>query len=371
MIYAFTSATKSYLPKVRVLSNSLAKYHPEICFIIGMADVVPVGSNLSGFGMHDTITVEQLKMPSSWIFQHSIVELSTAIKPFIFKKIMELDDCDAILYFDPDIVVYSQLNDLVQAFDKNSILLVPHLTQPDVWSVPENELIALQFGIYNLGFLGVKNDTKGKQFVNWWAKRLERYCFDDRNKGLFTDQKWADLVPALFEGVAILKSSRFDVASWNAPTRSISRFGNTIMVDGNPIGFYHFTGFDSGAHDIALSKGVNSDNPLWDLVKQYRIDIGKPDDDSWAYDYFNNGFKITPEHRRLYRNRPDLQRTFPNPFEADGSRSYFRWFKTNGKRGLRPQMFTADRLKKGWKLFVKNPRQAVRLARAFITMTKS
>ncbi|MFC1955009.1 glycosyl transferase [Chloroflexota bacterium] len=369
MIYLFTSATRNYLPKVRVLASSLAVYHPECHLVIAMADRVPDGFRLEDFSAKAVIQVEELGMPLSWIFQHSIVELSTAIKPFVFRHLFDRKDCEAVVYFDPDMVLYSQLDELFAEFNKNSILLIPHLTKPDVSSVPENELVALQFGTYNLGFLGVKNDANGRQFVDWWTNRLERYCFDDRQKGLFTDQKWVDLVPAMFDGVAILKSSRFDVSSWNAPTRVISRAGNTILVDGEPLGFYHFTGFDSGAHDIALKKGTSSANPFWSLVKEYRKAIGKPDGVPWAYGHFSNGVPINGEHRRLYRGRPDLQRTFPNPFCADGPKSYYHWFEVSGQS--RPMCgVTAGLILRGVKLFVANPTRAVPLMRAFWSIVK-
>jgi hypothetical protein len=371
MIYLFTSATKSYLPKVRVLSASLKKYHPEMSFIIGMADEVPENFSPVDFGANEVVTVEQLGMSRGWIFQHKVVELSTAIKPFIFQRLLKLNDCEAVVYFDPDISLYSRLDDLFGEFQNNSILLIPHLTNPDVWHVPENELVALQFGTYNLGFLGVKNDKHGNQLIDWWANRLERYCFDDRGKGIFTDQKWADLVPGMFDNVMILRSSRFNVASWNSPTRTISRVGDTILVDGNPIGFYHFTGFDSGAHDIALNKGVGPDNPLWDLVKQYKKDIQEGKGAGWAYDHFSNGERISDEHRRLYRDKQDMQRKFPDPFDVDNSQSYYAWFRTHGKSALSPRAITCDRIVKGLKLLAANPKQGISLIRSYWKMIRT
>ena len=74
---------------------------------------------------------------------------------------------------------------------------------------------------HNLGHLFVRPDQQGLAFADWWAARLDDHCFDDRQHGLSTDQRWIDLVPALFEGVRVLRSPALDVASWNLSGRHI------------------------------------------------------------------------------------------------------------------------------------------------------
>src|SRR3546814_12289571 len=77
------------------------------------------------------------------------------------------------------------------------------------------EMSVTEHGIYNLGHLFVRPDENGRALSRWWADRLDKYCFDDKTIGLFTDQRWMDLVPATFEGVKILRVPNMDVASWN------------------------------------------------------------------------------------------------------------------------------------------------------------
>jgi hypothetical protein len=82
--------------------------------------------------------------------------------------------------------------------------------------VISNEILFLKRGSFNLGFFGVKADETGLKFLNWWNNRLMLYCFDDDYElikflepagllGMFTDQKWIDLVHAFFDGYYILK----------------------------------------------------------------------------------------------------------------------------------------------------------------------
>src|SRR3546814_5903340 len=72
-----------------------------------------------------------------------------------------------------------------------------------------------EHGIYNLGHLFVRPDENGRALARWWADRLDKYCFDDNTIGLFTDQRWMDLVPANFVCFKILRVPNMYVDSWN------------------------------------------------------------------------------------------------------------------------------------------------------------
>src|SRR5690606_17865406 len=123
------------------------------------------------------------------------------------------------------------------------------------------EICSLKHGIYNLGFIGVAANDAGRQFAAWWSSRLYNFCRNDIPNGLFTDQRWIDLVPAMFSDVCIMRAPRHNVASWNLTTRELTRTEDgDYRVNGEPLGFYHFTGFDSGAHLLMVEKNARG-NP--------------------------------------------------------------------------------------------------------------
>ena len=39
--------------------------------------------------------------------------------------------------------------------------------------------------------------------------------YEEAAFGVYTDQRWCDLVPALFDGVKVLRDPGLNVASWN------------------------------------------------------------------------------------------------------------------------------------------------------------
>ena len=345
-VHVFTSAAFNYIPKVRMLFNSLRKHHPDFVLHLALADDLHPEVNLDTEPLDYVLPIADLSIPDwkGWSFCHNIVELSTAIKPFVLQRLLERPDCEKVIYLDPDMVVFSRLDDILEALDHSNLVLTPHQTSPEISldAVMNNEICSLKHGVYNLGFFGVAPTEVGKSFAKWWSERVYHFCRDDIPNGLFTDQRWIDLVPAFFEGVAIMRSSRHNVATWNLTTRYLSgNLAQGILVDGEPLGFYHFTGFDSGAHRVMASKNAGGNQTVFELINWYTDQTKNLSKDplarvSWAFGSFSNGEAIHLAQRVVYRVRVDLQKAFPNPFDSSG---FLQWWKSQGPMEY-PELFS-------------------------------
>ena len=352
-LYAFTSAACNYLPKVRLLAQSLKQFHPEIRLVLALSDRTPSLELLAGEAWDEIIPLDSLDIPARdrWSFTHEIVELSTAIKPFVLQNLLERIDCAGVFYFDPDMVLFSRLDDLFGLLSTSDILLTPHQTSPEssLSRIVDNEICSLKHGTYNLGFIGVRPSSNGVAFARWWSKRVYYFCQNDIPNGLFTDQRWIDLVPALFNGVNIVRSPRFNVAPWNLTSRSFSGdFSEGFLVDGEALGFYHFTGFDSGAHRIMVTKYSPENQSLKALIDWYQGETVRTKSDPlsllpWAFGCFSNGAPIYRAHRLIYRSRPDLQMLFPNPFSVTTKPSFFHWCARAGRSEYKDLLPTAKK----------------------------
>ena len=336
----FTSAATNYLPKVRKLCASIREYHPEWEIVLALPDRDVGAIDILAEPVDEVLGVEQLDIPDRerWIYFHAIVELATAIKPFVLKQLLARPGVDRVLYFDPDMVLFSRLDDLLASLEAGNVALTPHQTRPDVTldAIRDNEICSLKHGIYNLGFVGVNANPEGRRFASWWADRVYHFCVADIPNGLFTDQRWIDFAPVFFDGVQILKNSRFNVATWNLTTRRLEGSRDAgFTVDGQPLGFYHFTGFDSGAHQIMATKNAAGNASVQALVDWYRDatrfdDLDPASKVTWAYGNYADGSGIPLQHRRLYRLRPDLQAAFPHPFEVAAQGSLKHWMQGQG-----------------------------------------
>jgi hypothetical protein len=338
--HLFTSIVANYLPKARVLARSVKERHPDFRFHLFLSDAMPAGVRLADEPFDAVWGLDDLAMnnPLQWVFQRSVVEVSTGVKGWALQKLLGLEDCSEVLYFDPDIVVLSSLDDLLRRFESASILLTPHLTEPETAldAILDNECCVLKHGIYNLGFLGVKNSAEGRRFAQWWADRLRDFCFDDIPNGLFTDQRWVDLVPAFFADHAILREPGYNVCTWNLTHRRVEgALCSGLTVNGQPLVFYHFSGLDSGAQEGMLNKYGGRMPALrelrsWYLTECERMGQSELSAIPWQYGCFDNGVRVEPAHRVRYRQRADLRQAFPNPFAtSEIDRSYYDWFEAN------------------------------------------
>src|SRR5689334_10251779 len=264
----------NYLPKVRALCRSIKKFHPEAVVHLALADLKPEGFPGPGEPFESVLGIDALDIPDwrGWSFMHDVVELSTAIKPFALAKLLDEPGCEKVLYFDPDMVLFSRVDDLIEGLSTSNVAITPHQNKPETTldAVMDNEVTSLRMGVFNLGFIGVANTDEGRRFTGWWADRVYYFCRGDVRLGIFTDQKWINFAPVFFDGVWIMKSSRHNVATWNLTTRRFTgSLAEGYRVDGEPLGFYHFTGFDSGAHRMMAMKNATGNRAVQELIAWY------------------------------------------------------------------------------------------------------
>ena len=82
--HIYTSIAANYPPKARVLARSVKKFHSEFFFYVVLCDRVPDWFSLEDEPFDPPITIPDfgLSNPEAWIFKHTLVELSTAVKGF-------------------------------------------------------------------------------------------------------------------------------------------------------------------------------------------------------------------------------------------------------------------------------------------------
>ena len=341
-IVAFTSITPNYLAKARVLASTLKRVHPEIRFHLVLAEA-EADLPLEGEPFDEVADLSDLGLAQdrSWIFQHTVVELCTAIKGLYSKRMLERSEVDGVIYFDPDIAVLGPLDPVLDGLRSASILLTPHQIEPEKEreAVIDNEVCCLRHGVFNLGFLALRQSEVGHSFAQWWSSRLMAFCQIDLESGIFTDQRWVDLAPALFDELLVLRQPGLNVATWNFTHRRLegtAPFG--VLVNQEPLSFFHFSGFDSGAQLWMAIKYAAHMPVVFDLRNWYIRECaamgqqevaGMP----WGFGTYENGAAILTDDRKLYRDTAELRSRFPDPFAtADSERSYHRWLRERSQR---------------------------------------
>ena len=168
------------------------------------------------------------------------IEFATSLKPFLLDKLISV--CSStVMYLDPDILVFASLSDGFQKADETGLALTPHRLSPD-FNHPDRELKYLKFGTFNLGFIAV--NYKSREFLKWWQGKLKWECFNAPEEGMYTDQKWIDLVPSYFQ-YSLISNPGYNVAFWNINERKISKTSGTYLINNAPLAFVHFSNMSS------------------------------------------------------------------------------------------------------------------------------
>jgi hypothetical protein len=84
--HVYTSITANYIPKARVLAESVKKHQPGTVFHLFLSDAAPAGLDAANEPFDRIWTIDDLGMENSeqWLFQHSLVEVSTGTKGWRF-----------------------------------------------------------------------------------------------------------------------------------------------------------------------------------------------------------------------------------------------------------------------------------------------
>ncbi|MCU1349827.1 MAG: glycosyl transferase group 1, partial [Acidobacteria bacterium] len=320
----FSIISPNYRHFARVLMASVQRNHPEwerfVLLVGGEPDSDAHRDRVSDEDDEPftTIPLEALSLPNprSFAFRYSILELNTAVKPWMFEQLFARG-YDRVVYLDPDIVVYSPLEELDAVPVGTLLTLTPHLTGPIGGDEHPSERTIGLAGAYNLGFLAVSRHPALDRFLGWWQEKLEYQCVVDPARGLFVDQKWIDLVPGLFPDVTILRHEGYNVAYWNLGQRTVTRdaaIGGT--VNGQPLRFFHFSGFDPALpqmvsrhhHKLTLAEVGDART----LIEDYGAALQAAGYDSfrnapYAFRAFADGTPVPNAARIAYRNTTDLQ----------------------------------------------------------------
>lgn len=323
----FSIVSANYLAYAQTLMESVREHHPESRRYVFLADE-GAGDLALDPDLFTCVPARDLSVPhfDHFAFRYSVLELNTALKPFAMRWLAARHGSDPLVYLDPDILVVAPLLEVLEATSRGALAVItPHLTAPLTDDGHPDELSIMRAGAYNLGFIALGPHPMRPALAAWWANKLEFSALVDPDSGLFTDQKWIDLLPGLFPDVTILRHPGYNLAYWNLPHRAVTVEGGRALVNGEPIVFVHFSGVDLRHPDTFSrhqnrfdSRSIGDLRPLYlrylTLLRENGFDRFSRIPYAWAR--LRDGTPITPEMRAAFRERFDVGRAdeSPDPF---------------------------------------------------------
>lgn len=380
----FTICARNYLAYALTLRDSVRQHEPDADFLIFLSDDAVDEPAIGDF----TVPMVQLSIPglTNLKARYSVLELSTAIKPFCFEYAFDRLGHGSAVYLDPDIQLFAPLSEVRAAFSGGaSCTLTPHLLAPlaDDGKRPSNRDILLS-GTFNLGFAAFADEPEARAFLSWWGKELLEHCLVMPEEGLFVDQKFVDLAPGFLAGLSIIRHRGYNVAYWNLADRPIRKLAESWTAGGSPLVFFHFSGVVPGdrgvfsKHQDRFTAALIGDDAAG-LLYNYLERLAANGHAQWstipyAYANFRDGTPIPAAVRRalkggtvppawfesldtaywdgpsenvdsepgltitrlmvaIYSARPDLRSAFAIATRA-GRRDFHAWFLAHGAREL-------------------------------------
>lgn len=339
----FTIVAKNYIGLAQVLEKSVQK-NADADFFIFVADEF----NDDKMELPPNVIISKANLgieTKQWAemsFKYNLVEFCTAIKPYCFNFLFGQESYDKVIYLDPDVYVFNSLSPVFSDLDKYSILLTPHIVDMQTpFKGAYADYLFLVNGTFNLGFIGLKNSAETNKMLEWWKCRLNDQCFFDNDRGMATDQKWINMLPAFFDSnvLKISLDKGLNVAPWNYHERKIVVRGNELFVtdrdiesnDFNPLVFVHFSGYDYKAFANKNISHKNENADAYPDLKYFFDQYAEALKDdcfhkfigfTYSYGRYKNGKNIISLHRRIFRRLLNEGYHFADPFQT-GKESFY------------------------------------------------
>lgn len=320
----FTVCNVAYLNKVMVLAESVFLHNGIKTDVFVFDKKRRLNVNLEYCNIH---WIEDEKIPNfkNLAFKYTVIELTTALKPFLALKLLK--HSSKVLFFDPDVMVFNSLRQIIDQLDKYSIIITPHYFIPKINGLIDDARL-MRFGPYNLGFFAANNSNESKEFLNWWSERCVADGFDDAQFGIFTDQKWVSIALCFFPFIHVSYNSGLNVAFWNLEERSVSvtNEGKYIINNEFPLVFFHFSSFNKKSPEKLsyrnFNKGQNTDSIIAELGLLYASKLKDltsiTSETAYTFDYMSDGRYISPTLRRAYAFIMNKLPVGHDPFDSSG-----------------------------------------------------
>ena len=275
-----TVCSANHLAYAKTMGESFIKFNPDYSVIICLVDKIEGRFNPEDFAPFAIIEVDHLAIPQfeKMSTQYSIIELNCGIKPYLCQYILKTYNPDILLYVDSDILFFNSIGIAEHLLSNSDILITPHILTPINDDLNPKERDFLRSGIYNAGFIGLKNCENVHNFLSWWAERLVDQCYVNFTEGMCFDQNWLNLVPLFFNSVNIVTHKGFNVAYWNLHERIMNKTEDTYFINQvDPLIFLHISGYKfSNPESLSIHQNrikLNKFPVLSELLGNYKKQV--------------------------------------------------------------------------------------------------
>ena len=233
---------RHYLPRALALFESLAQFDPgpyevfAVCLDevsrIALRVIQPPG--VTPVALHEIEAGDAALLAAR--ADRTLIEYYWTLTPSIMLRLMgRIPAGTPLVYLDADMFFYSAPKPVFAEFEGYDALIHEHRFGPEL------QHFAAAAGRFNVGLVGVRNNSNGHKILTWWRERCLEWCFNRHEDGKFGDQLYLDEWPVRFERICVCEHLGVGLAPWNHNHARIRVSAEgLVMIDAAPLIIYHF-----------------------------------------------------------------------------------------------------------------------------------
>jgi hypothetical protein len=149
---------------------------------------------------------------------------------------------EGVMYLDADTWFFANPAPIFDELGHASVGLSPHRYHSSVLHFDS-------FGVFNAGCVYWRNDATGRRCLAEWRDDCLAWCAErTQSDGRFMNQGYLNRWPQRYSNVHILRHPGANLAPWNVDRHALGKDGRSVIVDGQPLIFYHFHGLSRDEH---------------------------------------------------------------------------------------------------------------------------
>jgi hypothetical protein len=185
------------------------------------------------------------------------------LSPFLPHFLFAHTTADRITYIDSDLYFFTSPRPVLEQLGDASVAITPHRFSFEF----RNHIM---FGRFNVAWLTYRRCTEGLDCLNTYKADCAAWCYDRVENARFGDQKYLDAWPGRYPSLKIIEHKGFNLANWNMHNYMIRFKNGLVMIDNDPLVFFHFSSTqmrpDGTAELLVEHRGGRSKLVLFDYV---------------------------------------------------------------------------------------------------------
>ena len=161
------------------------------------------------------------------------IEYYFTLSPFLPHYLFAQTAADRITYIDGDLYFFTSPRPVLNSLGEASVAITPHRFSFEYRN-------HVQYGLFNVAWITYRRCPEGLECLNTYKAECTAWCYDRVEDGRFGDQKYLDAWPGRYPTLKIIEHKGFNLAIWNVHNYMMRLKNNIVMVDDDPLVFYHF-----------------------------------------------------------------------------------------------------------------------------------